>query len=232
MYYECMMAKTDYVRFYFKMTHHYNKSILNFFNLKGKLVMFRKVSSSLVLIVLVVFFSLSFARVGMSGSMPEEGDAVYRDIDTSITSIKLVGHAGLYIGNFIVIHMQFPQIARGDLSNSFYVDYWGSFYSGGPLAAKARAKEATLLFIKNVGYSFINYKSFGDKNPCGRCDGLVQWCYAKAGTKVTDDNGWTTLSPQMQWKSSKITKRYSSARGKTAYNSALIGVDKKLEKLL
>ncbi len=198
--------------------------------------MFRKVSISLILTALVVFFSLSFARVGMSGSMPEAGDAVYRDIDTSITSIKLVGHAGLYIGNSEVIHMQYPRIAKGDLVNSFYVDYWGSFYAGNNNAAKKRVEKAKELLKIGATYSFMGYKNFDwtyPMQPHGRCDGLIEYCYEIVDKDIVpNDNGWTKLSPQLQWKSSRITKRYSSARGKTAYNSALIGVDKKLEKLL
>ncbi len=200
--------------------------------------MFKKIYSSLAVIALVVFFSLSFARVGMSGSMSEVGDAVYRDIDTKTASIKLVGHAGIYIGNFEVIHMQYPRITKGDLVNSFYVDYWGSFYAGNYDAAKNRVKEANKLLDKKVAYSFLGYKNFNlsklsPMQPHGRCDGLVEYCYAIAGDDIVpNDNGWTTLSPQMQWKSSKTTKRFTSVRGKTAYNSALIGVSKKLEKLL
>ncbi len=226
------MDRTDF-RQELVLNVHCCKSILNFFNLKGKLVMFRKFPSSLVITVLVVFFSLFFARVGMSGSMPEEGDAVYRDINTDRKAIKLAGHAGMAIGNLEVIHMQYPEIERTTLTN-FYVDYWGSFYAGNSKAAENRVKEAKVLLLKHVKYSLTYYKSFGgEKACCGRCDGLIEWCYEKAGNDiVANDSIWHKISPQLQWKSSKITKRYSTARGKTAYNSALVGIDSTLEKLL
>lgn len=155
--------------------------------------MVRKVFSFLAVIAFVVFFSLVFTRVGMSGSMPEAGDAVYRDIDTSITSIKLVGHAGIYIGNFEVIHMQYPKIAKGDLSNSFYVDYWGSFYAGNSKAAENRVKKAKELLKIGATYSFMGYKNFDwtyPMQPHGRCDGLIEYCYAIAGN---DYNGLVKL---------------------------------------
>lgn len=194
--------------------------------------MSKKIFSSLAVIVLIVFFSLSFARIGMSGSMPGEGDAVYRDINTTITSIKLAGHAGLCIGNLEVIHMQKPRIERTALTN-FYVDYWGSFYAGNYDAAKKRANEARRLFLKNIGYSFTSYKSFGIAKPYGRCDGLVEWCFEKGGNDIViADYIWHKISPQLQWRSSKITKRYSTARGNTANTSALVGIDSTFENLL
>src|SRR4030042_629466 len=190
------------------------------------------------LLAITVFFSLSSAKIGMSGSMPEAGDAVYRDIDTSITSIKLVGHAGIYIGNFEVIHMQYPRIAKGNLVSTFYADYWGSFYAGDSKAPKKIVEEANNLLNKKVAYSFLGYKNFdlSKLSPLqahGRCDGLVEFCYEKAGNDIVpNDNGWTKLSPQLQWKSSKPVNRFTSARGKTAKDSALIAVNKNLEKLL
>ncbi|MFH1565238.1 MAG: hypothetical protein ABIC82_05365 [bacterium] len=186
------------------------------------------------LALMILFFSLSTTRVAMSGAMPEAGDAVYRDIDSSIASIKLVGHAGICIGNFEVIHMQSPRIEKTALTN-FYVDYWGSFYAGYSSTAKKRVDEAKKLLEKKAKYNFFDYKSFGASFPFqsrGRCDGFVEWCFENAGNQVANDNGWTTLSPQLQWKSKKTTTRYCTTRGKTAYTSALIGVDSKLEKLL
>ncbi len=96
------------------------------------------------LTVMAVFLSLSAAQVAMSGAMPEAGDGVYRDMNTGILLAKIVGHAGICIGNFEVIHMQKPRIEKTALVN-FYPDYWGSFYAGNSFAAKKRVKEANRL---------------------------------------------------------------------------------------
>jgi len=193
--------------------------------------MLKRIFGFLVVVLVALFFSLSTARIAISGAMPEAGDAVYRDIATNTASIKLIGHAGVFVGNFEVVHMQWPQIQKVQLTN-FYVDYWGSFYVGGPLAAKNRAEEARKLFSKSAKYSFFSHKNFGAKKPSGRCDGLIEHCCEKAGNNIVNDYHWSALSPQMQWKSNAITKRYTTTRGKTAYSSALIDVGSWLEKLL
>lgn len=193
--------------------------------------MFKKVFGFLT-VALVVLFVLSAPRVGLSGAMPESGDAVYRDMDMKSSAIKLVGHAGLFIGNFEVIHMQYPCIEKTNLTTNFYAGYWGSFYAGNYDVAKKRTKEVKELFSKKAKYSFTNYKSFGDKKPRGRCDGLVEWCFEKFGNDVVNDYHWSSLTPQMQWQSGAITKRYSSTRGKEAYSAELIDIGTWLENML
>lgn len=183
-------------------------------------------------IMLAVFFVLSAPRVVLSGAMPEAGDAVYRDLDTNIVSAKLIGHAGVFIGNFEVVHMQYPKIQKVALTN-FYVDYWGSFYAKNYDAASKIAREATSLLSKNAMYGFFNHKSFGSKYaPKGRCDGLAEWCYEKGGIDVVNDYHWSSLTPQMQWKSGAITRRYITTRGTEAKNSALVDLGSWLENLL
>lgn len=194
--------------------------------------MSKKVFSFLAVMLVVLLVVLSIPRVGMSGAMPEAGDAVYRDLGTNIVSAKLIGHAGVFIGNFEVVHMQYPKVQKVALTN-FYVDYWGSFYTNNYDVAQKIAKEAKNLLSKNVKYSFFNYKSFGSKYaPKGRCDGLDEWCYEKGGIDITNDYHWSALSPQMQWKSGAITRRYTTTRGTEAKNSALVDIGSWLENLL
>lgn len=176
--------------------------------------------------------SLSAARLGMSGAMPEAGDAVYRDLDTNRAAIKLVGHAGLFIDNFEVIHMQYPCIEKTDLTTNFYASYWGSFYAGSLKTAKKRVEEVRNLLKGKAKYSFTNYKSFGDKKPRGRCDGLVEWCFEKFGNDVVNDYHWSSLTPQMQWQSSNATKRYLTKHGKEAYSAELVDIGTWLENML
>lgn len=187
--------------------------------------MCKKVSIFLAVALVVALFSLSVvqAETVTIGS----GDAVYRDMDIIwMPALWLVGHTGIYIGGNQVIHMQSSGCVKADFSKSFNNGYWGSFYAGGSYVADQRVKEANRLFnTVHPKFDFYDYKSFGDATkPRGRCDGMVEWCFEKCGDQVAFDFGWAMLTPQIQWKSSRITRRYTTARGKVTYNATSVSL--------
>ncbi len=183
--------------------------------------MCKKVFSFLAVALVVLCFSLSAVQ---AETVPiGSGDAVYRDMDTPFLFMCLVGHTGIYIGGKTVVHMQSAGCQKVDFSNFFDKMYWGSSYAGNSDAAKKRVAEANRLFDKvKPQFNWTSYKSFGAKKPCGRCDGLSEWCFEKAGNDVTNDSSCATLTPQKQWKSGKVTRRYTTFFGNLALSTALV----------
>ncbi|MFH1564246.1 MAG: hypothetical protein ABIC82_00100 [bacterium] len=180
--------------------------------------MFKKVVSCLAVLLVALFFSLSVAQSATVGF----GDAVFRDMDSWYMALWLVGHTGIYIGGGKVVHMQGSGCEKADMSNFTNTRYWGSFYSGNYFAAKNRVDEANTFLSPKAIYDFWSYKNFSGNSPKGRCDGLVEHCFEKFGANVVNDYHWSTLTPQTQWRSNKISRRYTTSRGKTAYNTDVI----------
>lgn len=182
--------------------------------------MFKKVFGCLIAVLVVLCFSLSTSYAWYINS----GDAVYRDLDTIMIPVRLIGHAGLYIGGNQVVHMQKPRCEQADFSNFFNKRFWGSFCAGNYFVAKNRVQEANRILSKKAKYDFYSYKSFGDNNPVGRCDGMVEYCYEKFGTDVANDYHWSALTPQMQWKSTKTITNDITSRGLEARREPLIDI--------
>ncbi|MFH1564939.1 MAG: NlpC/P60 family protein [bacterium] len=178
--------------------------------------MCKKVSIFLAVVLFILFFSLPVAK---AKTVPMgNGDAVYRNMESLAW---IIGHAGIYVGGSKVVHMQQAGCQKVNISN-FNVGYWGSSYVGDSKVAKKRVDEANRLFnIVMPKFHGISYKNFGDKKPLGRCDGLTEWCFEKAGNDITNDSGYLTLTPQKQWQSTKVTRRYTTTWGKLSLSASL-----------
>lgn len=179
--------------------------------------MCKKVSIFLAVALFVLFFSLPVAK---AETVPMgSGDAVYRNMESLAW---IIGHTGIYVGDSKVVHMQQAGCQKVDISN-FNVGYWGSSYAGNSKAAENRVKEAKrLLETVKPNFHWTSYKNFGDKKPLGRCDGLTEWCFEKAGNDVTNDSGCLTLTPQKQWQSTKVTRRYTTTWGNLALSTSIV----------
>lgn len=180
--------------------------------------MLKKVFGFLIVALTVLLFSLSTSYAWYANS----GDGIYRDLDTIMIPVRLIGHAGMCIGGGQVIHMQKPRCQKASFSNFLYKRFWGSFCAGNYDVARKRAQEANRILSKSAKYDFYSYKSFSGNSPKGRCDGMVEHCYEQYGNDVANDYHWSSLTPQMQWQSTKTTTNYITSRGREARREPLI----------
>lgn len=156
--------------------------------------------------VFVLMLFVMFLIDGIASADP--GDGVYRNMDR--WGCESTGHAGMDVGSNNVVHMEETGCYLENFSSSFSRNYWGSITQGNSKSAEARIEKAKNIFKQQPQYSFFIYKQYPSKF---RCDGLVEYCFEKAGGDIVPDWGWATLSPYAQWISNKITRRNITALG-------------------
>lgn len=184
--------------------------------------MHKKVCIALIALFLVLYSSV--AQAGTFGWYPQSGDAIYRDMD--LWAAKSLGHAGMYVGggNNDVIHMQKSGCEKTSFYN-FYCGkkYWGAMYAGDSWAAKKRISVAERILKNRANYDFYLYKYPYDLYY--RCDGLAEKCFEESGKDIINDYHWSSLSPQMQWKSFRnMSYRVITADGEAAFKEPTVPV--------
>ncbi|TRZ77262.1 hypothetical protein D4R87_03030 [bacterium] len=158
-----------------------------------------------LLITCIIVFIVCLAN---SFAFADAGDGVYRDMDRP--RYEHWGHAGIDVGNGMIVHMQKSGCCYQKFSSSFANNFWGYITQGNSNDAKQRVQKAFYVISKGTEYSFFRYKSFPKYL---RCDGLVEHCFEKAGGNIVWDWGWYSLSPLKQWKSRRIKWKNATPRG-------------------
>lgn len=151
------------------------------------------------LVVIICLFGFSVKVIaGTTEKAPRGGDAVYRDFIGSFKNpIGHMGHTGLFIGSGEVVHMQPTGCYKANFIDDYYnKNYWGAMYLGDSKAAQKRIDEAIYIYKKKPKFGPIAYK-----NPYKsfRCDGLVEYCFEKAGGNIVNDTDYLSISPRYQW---------------------------------